>query len=295
MDIDSKQICVFGGVSYIDGVETGTGTELTATSLPARRLDTYSSSSSEEAAPVGNKAETKPGRPTDCVLVRACCVRACFGDHRVRCAPKNKAPMSVSTRLKCSGLLFFILPLLVTTCVAFGVLKVQEAGYFFDATLPCTITVKVNASSSSSSSVNNMVAAPIPIDPPSHVPPVRDCVIVNTCQEALDAYCNVPSHCLSHVSFKGPLHALRAGDKDGGSTAAWRCYGETSLESTNTHYTSGGDYCTKNAELAAINDAAPCNGTVPTATPAAIGTGVRGEDFTLDSSVRWMCRCVYTD
>ena len=95
------------------------------------------------------------------------------------------------------------------------------------------------------------------------------------CQEALDAYCNVPSHCLSHVSFKGPLHALRAGDKDGGSTAAWRCYGETSLDSTNTRYTSGGDYCTKNAELAAINDAAPCNGTVPVGPLSAFKTGFK--------------------
>ena len=99
----------------------------------------------------------------------------------------------------------------------------------------------------------------------------------SACQEALDAYCNVPSNCLSKVSFKGPLHALRGGRDEVDSALAWRCYGEKSLDSTFTHYTGGSDYCTRDAELAAINDAAPCNGTAPSVPASVFELGLGGQ------------------
>ena len=102
----------------------------------------------------------------------------------------------------------------------------------------------------------------------------------SACQEALDTYCNVPSNCLSKVSFKGPLHALRGGGRgDVDSTLAWRCYGEKSLDSTFTHYTGGSDYCTRDAELAAINDAAPCNGTAPSVPATVFSLGYGGQSY----------------
>ena len=85
------------------------------------------------------------------------------------------------------------------------------------------------------------------------------------CHDALDAYCNVPANCLDavHGKFNGPLTALH----DGPGAHAWRCYASTSLNVNRTKYVSGGDYCSRDAPLRALNAKPPCNGTLPPTPP----------------------------
>lgn len=71
------------------------------------------------------------------------------------------------------------------------------------------------------------------------------------CQKQLDQWCNVPSNCLSHVSFKGPLHALDDTDKSGGAKS-WRCYAEKDLNSNFSKYIGGSEYCTRDSQLRSL-------------------------------------------
>lgn len=95
------------------------------------------------------------------------------------------------------------------------------------------------------------------------------------CQKVLDAYCNVPDTCLAHVKgkFAGPLTALHSSSLSG-ATLEWRCYATTSMNAKHSAYSQGGDYCTRDAELAALNSKPPCNGTLPPVPPPAPTPGV---------------------
>ena len=86
-----------------------------------------------------------------------------------------------------------------------------------------------------------------------------------TCQQALDAYCNDPTNCLNevHGKFSGPLFARYSGPGD----REWRCYAADSLDENHTQYVSGGDYCTRQSPLSELNSKPPCNGTLPPVPP----------------------------
>ena len=84
---------------------------------------------------------------------------------------------------------------------------------------------------------------------------------ITTCQAALNAYCNVPANCLSKVGarFSGPLFAAHSGP----GAAQWRCYAAAALDPTHSTYVAGSDYCTRDAELNAIDAGPPCNASLP--------------------------------
>lgn len=86
-----------------------------------------------------------------------------------------------------------------------------------------------------------------------------------TCQQALDAYCNDPTNCLDevHGKFSGPLFARYSGP----GNREWRCYAADSLDKNQTQYESGGDYCTRQSQLSELNGKPPCNGTLPPVPP----------------------------
>ena len=92
---------------------------------------------------------------------------------------------------------------------------------------------------------------------------------VLTCQDALDAYCNVPDNCLNevHGKFTGPLFARYSGP----GAPEWRCYAAKDLDTNRTHYVSGADYCTRQSQLTAINSKPPCNGSLPPTPPTPPG------------------------
>jgi len=81
------------------------------------------------------------------------------------------------------------------------------------------------------------------------------------CQKKLDQWCNIPSNCLSHVSFLGPLHALDDIGNDHGSKE-WRCYAEKDLNSNFSKYIGGSEYCTRDSQLRAILEKCEVNVTI---------------------------------
>jgi hypothetical protein len=81
------------------------------------------------------------------------------------------------------------------------------------------------------------------------------------CQELLNGWCNGPSNCLAKIAEEsatgkiiGTLHALFQGP----GSPQWRCYSETVLDDTKTHYFGGKDFCEDDGTLSQLSMQSPC-------------------------------------